>query len=90
MVATKQGKLFLLAVDGRAPGHSDGMTLAEGARYLLSLGMENAINIDGGGSTTYYVRKPGEQHPVLLNRPSDGHDRAVGNALAILSTKVSP
>lgn len=86
MVATKQGKLYLLAVDGRQPGHSDGITMAEGAYYLQSLGMENAINIDGGGSTTYYVRQPGDVHPILQNRPSDGHDRAVGNAIAIVST----
>ncbi|MBE1442060.1 phosphodiester glycosidase family protein [Paenibacillus sp. OAS669] len=86
MVATKQGKLYLLTVDGRQPGHSDGITMAEGAYYLQSLGMENAINIDGGGSTTYYVRQPGGMHPSLLNRPSDGHDRAVGNAIAIITT----
>ncbi|WP_028548432.1 phosphodiester glycosidase family protein [Paenibacillus sp. UNC451MF] len=86
MVATKQGKLYLLAVDGRQPGHSDGITMAEGAYYLQSLGMENAINLDGGGSTTYYVRQPGDEHPSLMNRPSDGHDRAVGNAIAIVST----
>ncbi|WP_282935232.1 phosphodiester glycosidase family protein [Paenibacillus sp. RC67] len=86
MIATKQGKLYLLAVDGRQPGHSDGITMAEGAYYLQSLGMENAINIDGGGSTTYYVRQPGDLSPSLANRPSDGHDRAVGNTIAIVST----
>ncbi|ULL15904.1 hypothetical protein DVH26_16510 [Paenibacillus sp. H1-7] len=86
MVASKQGKLYILTVDGRQPGHSDGITMAEGAYYLQSLGMENAINIDGGGSTTYYVRQPGDEHPSLLNRPSDGHDREVGNGIAVLST----
>ncbi|WP_218094240.1 phosphodiester glycosidase family protein [Paenibacillus solanacearum] len=89
MVAAKQGKLYLVAVDGRQPGYSDGMTLAEGAYYLQSLGMENALNIDGGGSTTYYVREPGDSGVSLQNRPSDGHDRAVGNALAVLSTAPS-
>ncbi|CAG7625096.1 phosphodiester glycosidase family protein [Paenibacillus allorhizosphaerae] len=89
MVATKQGKLYLVTVDGRQPGYSDGITLAEGAYYLQGLGMENALNLDGGGSTTYYVREPGDSGVNLQNRPSDGHDRAVGNALAVLSTAPS-
>lgn len=86
MLATRQGKLYAVTIDGRQPGHSDGVTLAEGAAYLLSLGMENAINIDGGGSTACYVRRPGDQHISLVNRPSDGFERAVGNALAVLTT----
>ncbi|GIP35395.1 phosphodiester glycosidase family protein [Paenibacillus sp. J2TS4] len=86
MLAVKQGKLYAVTIDGRQPGHSDGVTLAEGAAYLQSLGMEDAINIDGGGSTACYVRRPGDRLPSLVNRPSDGFERAVGNALAVLTT----
>ncbi|HEV7844788.1 MAG TPA: phosphodiester glycosidase family protein [Thermoleophilaceae bacterium] len=59
------GTLLLVTVDGRRPGWSVGMTLAEAARYMRSLGARDALNLDGGGSTTMTVR--GE----LVNRPSD-------------------
>lgn len=85
MLATKNGKLYIFAIDGRQPGYSDGISLIDAARYLQSLGMEDAINIDGGGSTTYYVKQPGEHKLRLLNRPSDGHERPVGNSLLVIS-----
>lgn len=81
MIAIKQGSLYIVVVDGRQPGHSNGITLAEGAYYLQSIGMEAAINIDGGGSTTCYIRQPGDERPIIVNRPSDGFERAVGNGL---------
>ncbi|WP_062108155.1 phosphodiester glycosidase family protein [Bacillus niameyensis] len=81
MVATQKGKMFIVVVDGRQPEHSDGITLAEGACYLKSKGMENAINIDGGGSTACYIRHAGDEYPSLINLPSDGYERTVGNAL---------
>lgn len=86
ILATKQGKLYVLSVDGRQSGFSDGISLIEAAHYLQSLGMEQAINIDGGGSTTYYVRQPGNEHPTLINHPSDGPERPVGNALMVVTT----
>ncbi|GIP37168.1 hypothetical protein J31TS4_04480 [Paenibacillus sp. J31TS4] len=86
VLATRQGKLYAVVIDGRQAGHSDGMTLAETAAYLQQMGMEQAINVDGGGSTTCLVRLPGDIGPSLLNRPSDGFEREVGNALAIIST----
>lgn len=85
MVATKEEKLHIIIFDGRQPAYSDGITMAEGAHYLRKLGMEDAINIDGGGSTTCYIRLPGDQHPSVVNRPSDGFERAIGNALTIVS-----
>ncbi|GIN69956.1 hypothetical protein J14TS2_04310 [Bacillus sp. J14TS2] len=81
MLAMKQESLYIVVVDGRQPGHSRGITLAEGAEYLQSIGMEAAINIDGGGSTTCYIRQPGDVQPTVINRPSDGFERAVGNGL---------
>lgn len=85
MLAIKNGKLYIFAVDGRQEGYSDGMTLPGAAAYLQSLGMEDAINIDGGGSTTYYVRQPGDVKPSLQNRPSDGLERPVGSSLLVIS-----
>jgi phosphodiester glycosidase len=59
------GKLLLVTVDGRRPDWSAGMTLPEAARFMRSLGARDALNLDGGGSSTMTVR--GE----VVNRPSD-------------------
>lgn len=78
--------LFLVAADGRQPGYADGMTLAELAEFMAALGATEAVNLDGGGSTTMVLRPPGEERPVVVNRPSDGHERVVANALFVVST----
>jgi len=72
-------KLFLVAIDGRQE-HSAGMSWVEWADYLLSLGLYQAINLDGGGSTAMIIR--GE----VVNIPSDGYVRPVANALCIVSS----
>lgn len=82
---TAEGKLIVVVADGRMPGYADGFTFEEEARYLQSLGAVNAINIDGGGSSTYYVRQPGERAASRLNVPSDGSERPVGNALIVVT-----
>ncbi|MBM7693068.1 hypothetical protein JOC77_002507 [Peribacillus deserti] len=86
LAAVKQGKLYITAIDGRQPGYSDGITVAEGASYLAKQGMESAMNMDGGGSTTYAMRLPGDQSLSILNRPSDGFERTVSNGLMVVST----
>jgi exopolysaccharide biosynthesis protein len=54
------------------------MTLEELATLFLRLGVQHAINLDGGGSSALVVRG------VVMNRPSDAQgERAVGNALAL-------
>lgn len=73
------GTVFLVAVDGRQPGYSEGMTLNELAAFLEGLGITEAVNLDGGGSTTLAVRG------IVANRPSDEEgERAVANALLVL------
>ncbi len=64
--ATEDGKLVLLVCDGRNMRGSAGYTLSELADKLISLGVTNAVNLDGGGSSTI-VGFNGE----VLNRPSD-------------------
>ncbi len=71
---------FLVAVDGRQPEHSVGMDLAELGKLMAELGCKEAVNLDGGGSTTLVVRG------VTVNRPSDGEDRSVSNGWALVST----
>ena len=72
-------QLFLVTVDGRQPGYSAGMTLREFATLFVSLGCTEAMNLDGGGSTTMVIRGQ------VVNSPSDGRERKVANALALLS-----
>ena len=69
--------LMLVVVDGRRTW-SAGMTLSEFADVLRSLGAWEAMNLDGGGSSTLWV------HGAMVNRPSDpAGERAVGNAILV-------
>lgn len=71
-------RIFLVTVDGRQPGYSDGMTLRELAMLLRRLGAAEAVNLDGGGSTAMVVQG------AVVNRPSDREgERPVGNALLL-------
>ena len=63
------------------------MTIPELAYYLSSIGMETAINLDGGGSTIYLCRLPGEQSVSVLNHLPANAERPVTNALAVISTE---
>lgn len=71
-----QGRLVLITADGRQTG-SVGLSIAEAARLASELGLRDAINLDGGGSTAMVV---GGQ---LANSPSGGAERAVGDAIVI-------
>jgi hypothetical protein len=64
------GFLQIVAVDGRSE-QSAGMTLPELQNYVAGLGLTNAINLDGGGSSTLVIGG------TTVNRPSDGRDRPV-------------
>jgi len=78
----EENLLWVIVVDGRQPDHSDGMTLPELARVFEALDVEEAVNLDGGGSTVMVLE--GE----TVNRPSDsGGERPVVNALAIRRDK---
>ncbi len=75
---TDAGQIGIVTIDGRQPT-SVGAGLRETAQVALALGLTNAINLDGGGSTTMVVRG------VVVNRPSDAAgERAVGNALVLV------
>ncbi len=74
--------MFLVTIEGRRRD-SSGMTVRELAAFLQALGADDALNLDGGGSTTMMARKPGEWSAELVNRPSGGRERAVPNGLGI-------
>lgn len=78
-------QITVVTIDGRA-GDSRGMTIQELGDLMLDLGVHNAVNLDGGGSTTLAARRPGTAEAELINRPSDGSERVVANSLAFFST----
>jgi hypothetical protein len=79
----RDGKIILLAVDGRRRGSSVGMTNWELAQAMVRLGAVTASALDAGGSTTMAF------DGRLLNRPSDpGGERPVAETLAVLYTGV--
>lgn len=89
VAVTRQGRLLLMTVDGRQPGFSEGMSLQEVARFLVAHGAVEALNFDGGGSTTMAIADP---RPRIINYPSDhkpngdaGEARAVGVNLGVFA-----
>lgn len=80
--------LYLVAVDGRQSS-SVGATLEELAQIMLRSGAENAMNLDGGGSTTLVSRDIETQTVTLANNPSDNYLRPVSSAIGV-TQKVTP
>lgn len=80
--------MILLTVDGRATG-SRGLSLKEMGQLMISLGADDALNLDGGGSSTMLARTPGKAAPDVVNDPSDGGERQIPNGLGLLPVKGS-
>lgn len=86
------GTVVMFMVDGRQAPYSVGMTMAEVAAAMESLGCVQAVNLDGGGSSTFATQREGEQENnstaglTLRCRPSDGYERKVSNTIMVLST----
>ncbi|WP_235855048.1 phosphodiester glycosidase family protein [Nonomuraea aridisoli] len=81
-------KMYLLTVDGRQ-ADSRGVTLNELAAMMADLGAANALNLDGGGSSTMLAREPGAAEVQVENSPSDGGERHVPNGLALYAPEGS-
>ncbi|WUJ74057.1 phosphodiester glycosidase family protein [Kribbella soli] len=81
-------RMILLTVDGRATG-SRGLSLKEMGQLMISLGADDALNLDGGGSSTMLARTPGKAAPDVVNDPSDGGERLIPNGLGLLPVKGS-
>ena len=70
--------LIVIVVDGRQGEYSAGITLERLQDKLLELGVKDAYNLDGGGSTAMYF------NGKILNKPSDGNERPVANNFIVL------
>ncbi|WP_429762752.1 phosphodiester glycosidase family protein [Isoptericola nanjingensis] len=79
---------YLVVVDGRQ-AQSIGASLPELGRFLDQLGADDAINLDGGGSTTMVARLPGDAGTSVLNSPSDGGERLDANGLGLFTPEGS-
>jgi len=72
---------FLVEVDGRQSNISVGMTFPELADYLVKIGCQEAMNLDGGGSATLWALG------AVRNSPSEGDERPSANALVVVRRK---
>ncbi len=79
-----EGRLYIMVVDGRQPSVSNGASLPDMAMIFIELGATNAINIDGGGSSTFVTKDYGTGEFRYHNSPSDGYPRSVINSLLFI------
>ncbi len=77
-------RVFLFALDG-APAYRTGLTIAEVASAMRSLGSTDAFSLDGGGSTTLVARAPGASAVSVRNHPSVDPERPVANGIGVFS-----
>lgn len=83
--ASQDGKtLYLVVVEGG--NGSRGMTQEELADFLVSVGVWQAVNLDGGGSSTMVARPLGDENLAVLNKPVYTSERPVPTALGIFTT----
>lgn len=82
---TKSGKrLFILVGDGRRKEYSNGLSYADMAQIFKSLGAYDALNLDGGGSSSFCL-SVGDGKFAPINRPSDrAGERFVPNGIAVV------
>jgi|GEM_PF-4150087 len=76
---TATGRILLVVCDGRQPGWSAGLPLGDAVRVMQHLGAVDAMNLDGGGSSAMVV------HGQVVNKPSDGIERPVSDALLVMT-----
>ncbi len=76
---TADGRIVLMTVDGRKPGHSVGLSVPEVAAVMRILGARDAINLDGGGSTMMVV----DGQPQVVPSDATG-ERPDGDAIVVL------
>lgn len=78
------GNAYLVVIDGRFKGKADGASIYETAYICYLLGMTNAINLDGGGSTTLWTEKTGViNHPYDNKKFDHEGERSVPNLIVV-------
>ncbi len=76
------GSVVIYEVDGRQANNSMGLSLIDVAKHMKEKGCINAFNMDGGGSSVFYVRLPGQENTATLkSTPSQLNQRKVSNVI---------
>ena len=83
---TYDGQIVLMTLDGRQEPFSAGGSFIEIAQIMYDAGCVVAVNLDGGGSTTFAAKSEGAENVSVVNRPSDGYERSVSSSLLVVST----
>lgn len=81
-------RLILIVVDGRQPFYSEGVTVQEMAELMIFYGGDNAINLDGGGSSTLVIQDPQTGEYKVVNSPINfiwGRERPVANHFGVFA-----
>jgi exopolysaccharide biosynthesis protein/uncharacterized protein YjdB len=85
--STADGELVMAAFDGQKTADvALGVGWRQVASYMRSLGVTDAVLLDGGGSTDMVVRRPGDTQASVVNTPSDLAERPVANGMFVYST----
>lgn len=80
-------KVVMMVVDGRQPIHSVGFSLEQSAMVLKAMGVKDAVNLDGGGSSTLIIKNKTDKNYQIKNKLSEGSERAVANGLFVMQKK---
>lgn len=84
----KKGNVYLVVVDGRSKGNAEGVTIAELTEICEWLGMRDAINLDGGSSSTMWSEKDGVINYPCRNKKFDhAGERKVSSCVLVKSKK---
>ena len=79
---TEEGDVVFIVVDGRRPEYSNGASLTDLALLMLEYGVTEAINLDGGGSSTLALAE--NETVEIKNSPCDVFERPVYDSIALI------
>ena len=84
----KKGNIFLVVVDGRSMGNAEGVTISELTKVCAWLGMRDAINLDGGGSSSMWTAEEGTVSYPCRNKKFDHEgERKVSSCVVVMRRK---
>ncbi|TKC62619.1 phosphodiester glycosidase family protein [Pedobacter hiemivivus] len=82
---TDDDVVYFIVVDGRSFYHSNGINYQEMGKIMYAFGVKDAVNLDGGGSSTFMIKHPRADIWQVRNQPADGAPRALANSWLIVS-----
>ncbi|MBQ3260484.1 MAG: phosphodiester glycosidase family protein [Alistipes sp.] len=84
----RKGNVYLIVVDGRSKGNAEGLTIAELTKVCEWIGLRDAINLDGGSSSTMWGATEGVINYPSRNKKFDHEgERRVSSIIAVKSKK---